>query len=208
MFVFAPDSSIKTRCEGSREESSSSHCSRCSLTSSRSCSLAWSVFFIPITQPIHSPLDGHNGSIHSTQHFELFERCIWMLLKELIETFQTLRIEKSLTMSTGSGGELTAFVKTGQPPLKGSNIHIIRMSDLCLSPSTLLIRINRPPTNTFSCYAHGTKHSKMFTAFQSLNALDWQRYLPVLKNLRKMKTCRSMKFRILRNARRVGCSRG
>ena len=154
ILVLAPDSSMNTRRAGSRRGSSSSHCSRRSRTSSRSCSLAWSVFFIAVAQSIQCPLHRHDRAVYFACGPKLFERGIRTVLNQPIQGRQPVLAEQGEAMAAGPGCRFSRCDKPRQPALKRPDVHAVRLRNPSLGAPALLIGLDRAPANVFRCYAH------------------------------------------------------
>ena len=137
---------MKTSLSGSSNGSSRNHCSRKSRTSSRSCSSAWSVFFIPVSQPVERPLHGHNRTGGSAECFELFERCVFVPANQLIEFFEGGSIKNRPPVTSGKRSDLAGLAIPEKPALKGARINPAEFCDLCLSSLMVQVGCNSPLT--------------------------------------------------------------
>src|SRR5271154_3160794 len=131
MLVLAPASSIKTSRPLSHWPWLARHHSRRSLTSSRSCSLACSVFFIGQLHPPQNVVDGRQraGQLQGLPH--LGQRDIRLILDQTTQLASVRRGEERFAPRvTMTRGDIPGFFALGQELFHHAEGNTIAVGDL------------------------------------------------------------------------------
>ena len=151
MFVFAPDSSRNTRRVKSRVPCCALHSLRRCATSARSCSLARSVFFIPIAQTLQSVVHRDNAAAQTHRVTQVLKRGIGSLLNEQAQLLHLRVVECRRIVSARERRGAARPAIPLQPPLKSRKVYPIELCHQRLRTLAVHVGIDGPLSNLSIC---------------------------------------------------------